>query len=368
MARQYRTATWFACGLLFTALICRTALSDASQDDAAYEAAWWTPASRCPDPCGTDTAGTYCLPGDPMSPVIIENGPCPPAGNVPLSGPAFPTGPAGPPTPPDPFFPYVKNGPLQLAEFTTTYIPRDGGGGIGFIDLDAFANIALPVPVPGDKSYLLFTPDIETHFVDDPIAPDLPPRLYDASLLVQFLGQLPSNMLFDVGVQPGWHSDGDNTTSSHDFRIAGYAAIGYRFSPTFAFGAGVGYLDRRDIGLIPIAGLIWVPNPDTRFELYPPKPRVERRICAGNGFDDWLYVGAELGGGQWAIDRADGSHDVVSYYDWRALLGVERRSTCGGLGGLAEVGYIVGRHLEYASSTPSYDPPDTLMVRLGLIY
>ena len=287
--------------------------------------------------------------------------------NCPSPG-ACPPGPAGPTEPSDPFFPYAKAGPLQLVEFTTTYIPRDGGGGIGFLDLDGFANVAVPVSALGNKSCLLFTPNAQAHFLDGPITPDLPARLYDASLVMQFLGQLPSNVLFDVGAQPGWHSDGDNTSSSHDFRIAGFGAIGYRFSPTFAFGAGVAYLDRRDIGLIPIAGLIWVPNPDTRFELFPPKPRIERRICAGNGYDDWLYVGAELGGGQWAIDRANGAHDVASYYDWRALLGVERRSTCGGLGGFAEVGFIFGRHLEYASSTPSYDPPDTLLVRLGLIY
>ena len=176
------------------------------------------------------------------------------------------------------FFPYAKNSALQRVDFTTTWLPRDGGGGIGFIDADANATVAVPMPVPGDKSYLLFTPDIQTHFVDGPVTPDLPPRLYDASLLIQFLGQLPNDVLFDVGAEPGWHSDGDNTSSSHDFRTALYAAIGYRFSPTFAFGAGVGYLDRRDIGLIPIVGLIWVPNPDTRFELYPPKPRIEYRI------------------------------------------------------------------------------------------
>jgi hypothetical protein len=363
MARQTRAATLSACGWLLILSICGNAIArtDVATDDAAYDAAWWTPASQYLDPCGPETAGNYFLPGDPLSPIIIENGPCPPTNNFPLPG-TYATAPA------DPFFPYAKAGPLQLVEFTTTYIPRDGGGGIGFLDLDGTARVALPAPVPGDKSFLLFTPDIQTHFLDGPIAPDLPARLYDASLSAQFLGQLPNDVLFDVGAEPGWHSDAENTSSSHDFRIAGFAAIGYRFSPTFAMGAGIAYLDRRDIGLIPIVGLIWVPNPDTRFELYPPKPRIERRICAGNGFDDWLYVGGELGGGQWAIDRADGTHDVASYRDWRALLGVERRSTCGGLGGMAEVGYIFGRHLEYASSTPSYDPPDTVMVRLGLIY
>ena len=72
---QHRIGTWFACGLLLTASICRTAfaLNDASQDDAAYQAAWWTPAGPA-EACPPQTAGNCVLPGDPLAPVIIENG------------------------------------------------------------------------------------------------------------------------------------------------------------------------------------------------------------------------------------------------------------------------------------------------------
>ena len=239
----------------------------------------------------------------------------------------------------------------------------NGGGGIGFIDADANATLAVPVPMPGDKSFLLFTPDADAHFIDGSDADPLPHRLYDASLLIQFLGQLPDNILFDVGAVPTWATDTLNT--SNNWRAAVYAAVGYRFSPTFAFGIGVGWLDRRDIGLIPIGGVIWVPNPDLRFELYPPKPRVEYRICHAADHDDWLYTGGELGGGQWAFDHPDGRHDIVSYYDWRALMGIERRSTCGGLGGMVELGYVFGRHLEFASSIPTEYPPNTFLVALA---
>ncbi|HEX4000535.1 MAG TPA: hypothetical protein VHX65_18445 [Pirellulales bacterium] len=396
-------ATPMAFGLLLAVLICgaaraRTdvfsedAFSDdngsdaAARDDYALRTGWWTPANRCPDSCGPGTAGEYCLPGNPNAPVIIDQGACPPGalpppayapfpgalpgalpGTLPGAMPGALPGAYAPPPPADPLLPYVKNGLLQRVEFTTTYLPRNGGGGIGFDDLDGFAFVSIPLCLPGDKSALLITPDIETHFVDGPDEAVLPHRLYDASVLVQFISQLPDNVLLYAGAEPGWHSDAQNT-SSDDYRTALYAAIGYRFSPTFAAAVGVGYLDRRDIGLIPLAGLIWVPTPDIRIELVPPKPRIERRICAGNGYDDWLYIGGEMGGGQWAIERPDGTHDVASYLDYRALLGVERRSTCGGLGGLAEVGYVFGRRLEYAGAPGTYDPPDTVMARLGLIY
>jgi hypothetical protein len=345
-------------------------------DGSVVQAGWWHHQDECPAPCDQQAVDPYCLPGNSTAPVIIDNGPCPPgcptAGPVagPIAGPV--AGPligpyAGVPTPPDPFFPYAKNKILQDARANITWLPRNGGGGIGFIDVEDESTFALPVPLPGDKSYLLLTPYGETHFVDGPDAADLPHRLYDADLLVQFLSQTPDNVLFYAGADPGLHTDG-KSFSSDAWRVALYGAIGYRFSPTFAFGIGVGYLDRRDIGLIPIGGVIWVPNPDTRFELYPPKPRIERRICNTEAYDDWIYIGGELGGGEWAFERPGGVHDVASYRDWRALLGIERRSKCGGLGGMAEVGYTFSRRLEFASSTPTYDPPDTFLVRVGVIY
>jgi hypothetical protein len=56
-------------------LICGNASgrADDQRDDAVSDAAWWTPAGS-PDACGPQTAGNCVLPGDPLSPVIIENG------------------------------------------------------------------------------------------------------------------------------------------------------------------------------------------------------------------------------------------------------------------------------------------------------
>jgi len=61
--------------MLLAAWMCGGAFagSDASQDDAAYQAAWWTPAAPT-EACPPQTAGNCVLPGDPLAPVIIENG------------------------------------------------------------------------------------------------------------------------------------------------------------------------------------------------------------------------------------------------------------------------------------------------------
>ena len=134
------------------------------------DAAWVDAGEQMPDPCGPETAGELLSAGQSNVAGHYRQQPCRPAGNFPSPGPSSPTPAAGLPTPPDPFFPSPKAVRCNCAEFATA-CSHNRGGGIGFLDLDGFANIALPVPVPGDKSYLLFTPDVQTHFVDGPMTP-----------------------------------------------------------------------------------------------------------------------------------------------------------------------------------------------------
>ena len=229
------------------------------------------------------------------------------------------------------------------------------------------------MPFPSAKSALMFIPDGQVHFVDGPATPDLPARLYDANLQIRWLGELPGNFVFDTSAQPGWHTDGNNNTTSQAFRVPYYVLIGYRLSPTFLVGGGAAFLDRIDVKWIPLAGLIWLPDDNTRFELIPPKPRIAHRFQATPTFERWWYFAAEWGGGQWAIQRVggpqNGEDDVVAYRDWRIINGVEQLSTKGGLGWFAEYGYVFGRHVQYGNTeTPDFDPHNTLMVRLGAKY
>ena len=71
----------------------------------------------------------------------------------------------------------------------------------------------------GRDAVLKITPEGQAHFIDGPSfsganPPDLPPRLYDANLQVAWLGKLPDNFVFDLAVQPGWHSDDHNTSNT----------------------------------------------------------------------------------------------------------------------------------------------------------
>ncbi|MGC4003083.1 MAG: hypothetical protein QM811_08080 [Pirellulales bacterium] len=133
--------------------------------------------------------------------------------------------------------------------------------------------------------------------------------------------------------------------------------------------AGLVYLDRVDIKFLPAVGVIYKPNDRVRFEALVPRPRVLVCTRRNRRFEDWLSLGGEFGGGQWAIERANGDHDVLTLLDYRAVLGWERKSLNGGIGGRLEIGYVFGRKYEFhQSNTPDYEPGDTVMLRSGLIY
>ena len=120
-----------------------------------------------------------------------------------------------------------------------------------------------------------------------------------------------------------------------------------------------------------MCGLTWTPSPDVKFDLVFPKPKISRRVyfCGACGQDvqDWVYIGGELGGGTWAIERADGGGDVYSYRDVPCVLGLERKSFRM-ISSRFEVGYVFARKITLDQAASDVFPPDTLMLRGGLTY
>jgi hypothetical protein len=129
---------------------------------------------------------------------------------------------------------------------------------------------------------------------------------------------------------------------------------------------GVLYLNRDDIRLLPAGGVIWNPSPDRRYEFIFPRPKLAHRIDSGPGYEDWLYLGGEIGGNSWAYDRG-GVVDTVTLRGYRLLLGLERKKN-GGAGYRIEIGYVVAREAEFASGIPDIQADDTALVRGGVTF
>jgi hypothetical protein len=269
------------------------------------------------------------------------------------------------PPPPPPPGPGAKNGMLQRVILTETWLAGgDDPAAMGVNDIELKTVLALPVGWLATP--LILTPGLGAHYFNGPVAPDVPAHTYDFYLDIRWMRQVSPCVGIDVAVTPGWFSDLEQSNDDA-LRIGARAIALITVSPTFQIAIGAVYLDRDDVPVLPLGGVIWAPNPDLRLDLTAPRPKIARRISACCDVADWLYIAGEFGGGSWAIERVGGAEDVLNYRDYRAILGWERTSVCG-MSGRIEAGYVFGREIEYQSAPDSFDVDDTFMLRAEASY
>ncbi|MBX3436436.1 MAG: hypothetical protein KF861_03025 [Planctomycetaceae bacterium] len=211
-----------------------------------------------------------------------------------------------------------------------------------------------------------FRPHFGWHWLNGPRRTDLPGQLYDISLEGRMYWPFHDRLIGEFALAPSIFTDFENT-SSDALRIVGRGVGYFLWSPDVRFAAGATYLDRNDILVLPIAGVIWTPTPDHRLELLFPQPRIAHCYRRDASHERWIYVSGELGGGSWAIQRSTGQDDVVSYRDLRLITGIEWKYTNKSSWRI-EGGYVFGRELEYESHVGDYDPTSTSMLRAAIVY
>ncbi|MBN1911863.1 MAG: hypothetical protein JW818_19130 [Pirellulales bacterium] len=263
----------------------------------------------------------------------------------------------------------ARKGFFQEAFVDATWFAR-GAKPRDFGDTQLSFQSRFALPLPTKRHPLILTPGFAVHYLDGPTQVDLPPRLFDTYLQFRWLHKLSPRWSADLSVTPGVFSDFEQSTDNA-LRITGHFGAMWDWTPKFKVAMGVAYLDREDYRILPIAGFIWEPNDDTEFEIMVPRPKIARRIYWPGAMDDhvqdWLYLAGELGGGSWAVRRDSGANDVVTYRDFRLILGLERRVLYG-IDYRLELAYLFGRKLDFRSPTPRLYPTDTVMLRLGATY
>ncbi|MEM8946984.1 MAG: DUF6268 family outer membrane beta-barrel protein [Planctomycetota bacterium] len=266
--------------------------------------------------------------------------------------------------------PGVRKGLFQKVFFTGTYIPQFDDDSFGFGDLEA--GVVLGVPLLRPSTPLLITPRFAVHYLDRPGTLDLPEEVYDAEVSFRHLrkfGEGPWAM--NAAITLGHYSDFE-ASDADAFRVTGQAFAVYESSPAWTWVFGVVYLNRRDLSVIPAVGAIYKPHADLKFDAILPRPRISWRLPDGllaSNTERWAYVGGEFGGGIWSIDRsATVGQDLMTYNDFRLLMGIETKADLGAISHRLEFGYVFGRELEFSSATPNVELDDSLFVRVGLKY
>ncbi len=198
-----------------------------------------------------------------------------------------------------------------------------------------------------------------------PQNPDLPPRVYDAYIDAAWHPRLTDWLHADLGLRTGVWTDFEEVTDD-SVRILGRGLGVLAFSPQFDVIAGVWYLDRNEVKLLPAGGLHWRPSNLWDFYLVFPNPRIRRRSINVGSSQWWMYVAGEYGGGRWTVERQDGSGDDIDINDIRFIFGLEWETQTQAHGHV-EIGYLFNREIIYAdSTTPTLGLDDSFMIRAGV--
>ena len=240
-------------------------------------------------------------------------------------------------------------------------------------DTDVSLVFAIP-NLLGSLQPLYIVPSFSIHSWDGPnnTPADLPGSAYSAFLDLGWQSDPLRTFGLDLGVRVGVFSDFE-TFNGDSLRILGKVLGTARLTPNSTLRLGAYYIDRKRYKLVPAGGILWTPNPDTRFDIFFPEPKLSHYLTTVGTNDVWWYLTGYYGGGSWTITRADSTEDSVDINDIRLSIGAEwgrndaiRRGQRLGFG---EIGYVFNREILFAARpADNIDIDDAFFVRLGFGY
>jgi hypothetical protein len=150
----------------------------------------------------------------------------------------------------------------------------------------------------------------------------------------------------ELGFNPGYATDFDNTNTSDALQLDGHAVLFWRMTPQWMWAFGAAYWDRVDDMVVPNAGFVWTPNDIWEFRLVFPKPRISMFLGTPFGIPTWAYVRGEYHVESYAVqlEPTVGTDLQVQIEDWRALGGI--RTENGAITSFAEVGWVFERDVK----------------------
>ena len=168
-----------------------------------------------------------------------------------------------------------------------------------------------------------------------------------------------------IGVTPGFYGDFERL-DGNAFQLTGWGLANYRIGPHWNFAGGVAVVRQLKSKLLPIGGVIWTPNEDTRLELLFPRPKIARRLWQQDSREAWCYLAGQFGGGAWSVADTPTENVLVSYSDLRLILGLEMFNVQGRDLTL-EMGYVFSRDLS-VNHTSLVAPDPTFLLQASVAF
>lgn len=236
---------------------------------------------------------------------------------------------------------------LRMLKLDYVWMPEAGSSSMGVNDIDASATFNIPF-LYNSQTPLMVTPGFGTTLFSGPKRADayeVPPHVFDAYLDSAWNPQLTQWFGGELSFRIGVYSDFEKVVSdSLRYQAKGLAVL--NFSPSIKVKAGVWYLDRNHIKLLPAGGVIWIPNNDVVFQITFPDPKVSRRLSTVGTTEWWIYGRGEYGGDAWTTRTPSRDVQSFDYNDIRAGLGFEFFRPAG-LHGAVEVGVAFDREIYF---------------------
>ncbi|MBL8811949.1 MAG: hypothetical protein JNM43_17420 [Planctomycetaceae bacterium] len=199
---------------------------------------------------------------------------------------------------------------------------------------------------------------INIHWLGGPYTSPLPSRVYDFGIGFQTRDSLSDRFSYDLAASVGAYSDFEDSARD-GIRFPSHAVGMVHVDSSTDIVFGLDYLDRDDYPLLPVFGvsLYNLDLPGLRMDLIFPRPRIEYALSP----DSRAYIAGNLGGGTWDIEFPDETNKVMTYRDFRLLVGFEKADDSS-LGAL-EFGYVFGRKLEFRNDPVTTDFHDAFILQ-----
>ncbi|WP_345685407.1 hypothetical protein [Novipirellula caenicola] len=310
---------------------------------------------------------------------------------VPLSGPAYPST-VYPSVGPTTLFPggiFGGNGSVfgSSSEFSAYRLlqgPRirhtflgttDEPDSLGVNDTDVSVVFAYQNFLYSSQP-LMIAPSFSLHLWDGPETTptqnaDLPSSAYSGFIDLGWQSDPNQILGLELGTRVGVFTDFD-TMNSDSLRVMGKGLVNFRLTPASTIKGGVYVLDRIRYNVIPAGGILWQPDPYSRYDIFFPQPKLAHYWRTVGTQDVWWYLGGEYGGGSWTVTRSDNSEQQVDINDYRVMFGLEWGQhefiQAGRRNAFVEVGYVFDREILYENKANQFDQDDAIMFRAGIGY
>lgn len=254
---------------------------------------------------------------------------------------------------------------LQGIVLKNEWIPQFEEDGLGQTSNSAAVKLGMPMPFIGGP--LLVTPRAGVKFLDGPNLTDVPARLYDLEVGFATFRKINPKWMLNASVNVGTYADDYSLDSSDAVQVSGLVMGIYSQSPQVQWVFGVAALNRNDLPIIPIVGLTvdqgWV-----KYEATFPRPRIVWRLPSSCPEEQRaFYLGGDIGGGSWAVQRTTGQTDSLNLSRYGLLIGYEQTAPSQTKINY-ELGYLFNREIEYEETGETHNLDDSLFARINFSF